>query len=42
MVKSKEKSKINKERNGKIPEIDQGVQVQEAPPLDIIKKVCGI
>ena len=38
MVKSEEKSKLDKGKNGKIPERDQRVWVLEAPPLGITKK----
>ena len=38
MVKSEEKSKIDKGKNGKIPEIDQRAWVLEVPPLEITKK----
>ena len=38
MVKAEEKSKLDQEKNGKIPEVDQRVWVQEAPSLDTTKK----
>ena len=38
MVKSEEKSKLDKGKNGKIREIDQRAWVLEAPPLEITKK----
>ena len=38
MVKSEEKPKLDKGKNGKIPEIDQRAWVLEVPPLEITKK----
>ena len=38
MVKAEEKSKLDQEKNGRIPELGQRVSVLEAPPLEITKK----